>query len=204
MNDNTVQITKSINLSRDKLSDNGRLIPAEQVITMADLDDNGNQRCVMIDGKPVASSKDVAVLAFDIPTKADLAGAKVNRYDNIKTSGKFGTGSSFGQFQSFDHKSFTYNGQRRNKGAQVSLNGATYTLEICLTKASNQDTPADDHNDFKEPLHRAGFRLVIDQQTEARQFYHLRSNKPATIDEVHAAIGDEAHKLLNSNARTGA
>tara|TARA_Y100001937_G_scaffold79702_2_gene107979 strand:- start:7852 stop:8478 length:627 start_codon:yes stop_codon:yes gene_type:complete len=205
-NSNIVHIENTINLSREKLSDNGRLIPESHIIEIPDLDDNGNERFTKIDGEMVTSSKSVACMALEIPTRSELAAVTARYWDNIQTAGNFGTGSNFGSIKSLDHKNFTTrNGNQVRRGCKVNLGGVQYTLEISLTHMTSQAKPYGDQEFFKMPLHRAGYRLVIDQNNDSRQFYHLWSDKPAGIEEVASMIGDEAYELLNgSTARTGA
>tara|TARA_R100000234_G_scaffold42466_2_gene25237 strand:- start:11 stop:664 length:654 start_codon:yes stop_codon:yes gene_type:complete len=203
-----MEVDNTINLCRDRLSDNGQIFPESHFITVPNLDGNGNEVYIKDTetGEMVTHGKRVACMAIEVPTKRELATQQKQYWDKIQTSGNWGTGSTFGQITSFDHTDYKRaDGTRTRRGHKVMLDGTQYTLNIKLTNMVSQDKPYAGQQVW-EPLHVAGYRLVIDQNNDSRQFYHLYSDKPATLEEVSKAIGaSRAESLIHgSTARTGA
>ena len=196
---------KVTNLGKDKLSDNGVLIPATQVI----------ERPRLVNGQPIFNAngdeltEKVAILAISVPSQSEIDSLSVKYFDSIQA--KYG-GSSFGTIKSLDHTDYKAFNRTIRKGCDIALDGHTWKLQVGITMMNSKGLPNEEHtNDaMKHPLHKAGYRLVVDEH-DGRAFYHLRSNKPATTEEVNTAMkangatGDPAFELINgSTARTGA
>jgi len=202
-----------INLGDETISGKRDLVEPCQTVEVPQTSQGKPVYDIGEDGQAIPRMENVTLIAVRTPTRWDWAhGSKVINYDKIndykpKNAGQV-AGSNFGTIRTFENlmdQRGTNGYKNTYRSSKCQIGGETVAVQIGMSMIeSSHICPMSTPDELlKHPLHKAGYRLEIDEYGN-RSFYGLRNTKPATPDQVFKTYS-EAHNLINGDkARTGA